>query len=73
MMKAEFSDAYRMRNSVLVLLLAGVAMLAIGAVYVILGLVGWFKCAWTYSHNMGGQVDPVVYGEQFTAAQQNEL
>ena len=72
-MKAEFSDAYRMRNSVLVALLAGVVMVVIGVIYMILGLVGWFESAWTNSHYMGGRGDSVVDGEPFRAAQNNEL
>ena len=45
-MKAEFSDAYRMRNSVLVMLLAGVVVIGMGFVLAVKEFAGWVKYAW---------------------------
>ena len=46
-MKAEFSDAYMMRNSVLVVLVACVVLGAWGMVYGVVGFAGWVKYGWT--------------------------
>jgi hypothetical protein len=47
MMKAEFSDAYMMRNSVLVAIVAIGILTVGGMIYGVVGFVGWAKYVWT--------------------------
>ena len=47
-MKAEFSDAYRMRNSVLVGLLAAFAVAGVGVLYGVKEVAGWIKSVWKH-------------------------
>lgn len=55
-MKAEFSDAYRMRNAVLVVILAVALMVALGLVYGLVGLVRCVRGVWM-GWDGGGMAD----------------
>ena len=57
-MKAEFSDAYRMRNSVLVVMLAAALMTAAGVLYGVVGLMRWASYAWMNSYSTGTATMP---------------
>ena len=70
-MKAEFSDAYRMRNSVLVVIVATSVLAVGGMIYGVVELVGWAKYVWTnwaaigsttLQRNLHGEA-PVMYDE----------
>jgi hypothetical protein len=78
MMKAEFSDAYRIRNSVLVVMLAGVFVLGMGVAYGVVGAVSWVRFVWGHWEGVGmaslpmyrgGQGGQVVYGEELASRQ----
>ncbi|KAG0650904.1 hypothetical protein D0Z07_2773 [Hyphodiscus hymeniophilus] len=72
MMKAEFSDAFRMRRSVLVVSLASVVVISMGLVYGVKEAVGWVNRVSTNKHN-GGQAGHVLQGEQLVVDQKNDL
>ena len=70
MMKAEFSDAYRMRNSVLVAIVAFGVLGVAGIVYGVVGFAGWVKYVWTNWEDIGTTGpfhirgdDAIMYGE----------
>ena len=52
-MKAEFSDAYRMRNSVLIVMIACMLVVAMGMTYSIMGLAGWVRYVWANCDRIG--------------------
>jgi hypothetical protein len=69
-MKAEFSDAYRMRNSVLVAILTCVVLASLGIVYGVVGFMGWVRYLWTNWAAIGtpsrlhiNRENVIMYGE----------
>jgi len=66
-MKAEFSDAYRMRNSVLVAMVSLGVFSAAGIVYGVVGFAGWVKYVWTNWHAIGTMTKPTHIGGQESA------
>jgi hypothetical protein len=82
MMKAEFSDAYRMRNSVLVVLIACGVMAVVGMVYGVVSFAGWARYVWanwdkigtaSLPKYIGGQANAIIYGEMLPEGQRDGL